>query len=102
MEEEKGISIGEIFKVIFKRIWWLVAATAAVMIVFVCVVQFWYNPNKQSYSASFVIRLPSDNAYPDGTTLRMSDSVLLENLQIIKDESLMPESKRTGKFAGCL
>lgn len=100
MEEEKGMSIGEIFKVILKRIWWVVAAAAAAMIVLVCVVQFWYNPNKQTYSASYEIRLPSGDAYPDGTTLRFSDSVLLENLQIIKDESLLPETKRTGKFAG--
>ncbi len=100
MEEEKGISLGEIFKVILKRIWWVVAATAAAMIVFVCVIQFWYNPNNQSYSATYEIRLPSGDAYPDGTTLRLADSVLLENLQIIKDETLLPESKRTGKFAG--
>lgn len=99
MEEEQGISLKEIFKIVFKRIWWVVAAAAAVMIVLVCLVQFWYNPNKQSYSASFDIRLPSGGSYPDGTTLRLADSVLLENLQIIKDESLLPESKRTGKFA---
>lgn len=99
MEEEKGISLGEIFKVIFKRIWWVVAAAAAVMIVLVCLVQFWYNPNKQSYTASFELRLPSGDTYPDGTALRLADSVLLENLQIIKDESLLPEAKRTGKFA---
>ncbi len=99
MEEEKGISISEIFKIIFKRIWWVVAVTAAVLILFVCLVKFWYNPSKQTYSASFDIRLPSDNVYPDGTELRFADSVLLESLQFIKDESLLPESKRTGKFA---
>lgn len=107
-EEEKGISIGEIFKIIFKRIWWVVAVTAAVMIAFVCVVQFWYNANEQSYSASFDIRLPSykenpdgtiSEEYPDGTVLKVSDSVLLENLQLIKNETFVAESQRTGKFS---
>ena len=108
MEEEKGISIGEIFKIIFKRVWWVVAVTAAVMIAFVCVVQFWYNVNDQKYTASFDIRLPSfeeksdgtiAEKYPDGTELKVADAILLENLQLIKDESLLPEANRTGKFA---
>lgn len=99
MEEDNGVSLGEIFKVIFKKVWWVVAVTAAVMIIFVCLIQFWFNPSKQMYSASFDIRLPSGNVYPDGTELRLEDSVLLENLQLIKDESLLSESKRTGNFA---
>jgi len=97
-EEEKGISIGEIFKVIFKRVWWVVGVTAAVMIIFVCLIQFWYNPSRQTYSASFDIRLPSGNSYPDGTELKLEDSVLLESLQLIKDDELLPEDKRTGQF----
>lgn len=107
-EEEKGISIGEIFKIIFKRVWWVVAVTAAVMIAFLCVVQFWYNAEKQVYTVSFDIRLPSfkenddgtiSEKYPDGTVLKVADSVLLENLQFIKDEIFLPESERTGKFS---
>lgn len=97
MEEEKGISIKEIFKIIFKRVWWVVGVTAAITIAFVCLIQFWYNPNNQTYSASFELRLPSGGSYPDGTTLRLSDSVLLENLQDIKDEKY--ESEKTGRFA---
>ena len=108
MEEEKGISIGEIFKVIFKRVWWVVAVTATVMIAFLCIIQFWYNANEQVYTASFDIRLPSykenpdgtiSEEYPDGTVLKVADSVLLENLQLIKDEVFLPESQRTGKFS---
>lgn len=107
-EEEKGISISEIFKVIFKRVWWVVGVTAAVLIVFTCIMQFLYNPSNQKYTTSYDIRLPSFKTntdgtvieeYPDGTQLKVSDSVLLENLQLIKNESLLPEDKRTGKFA---
>ena len=98
-EEEKGISIGEIFKVIFKRVWWVIGATAAVLIAFLCIIQFWYNPNEQTYSATYEVRLPSGNVYPDGTELDVGDAVLLSNLQIIKSESLLPEAERTGRFA---
>ncbi len=97
-EEERGISIGEIFKIIFRRVWWVIGVTAAVLLVFVCVVQFWYNPSRQTYSAQFELRLPSGSAYPDGTALRLSDSIRLENLEKIKDESLIPEAERKGTF----
>ena len=97
-EEEKGITLGDIFKVIFKRVWWVVGVTAAVLIAFVCVIQFWYNPSNQVYSAQFELRLPYGNTYPDGTALRLSDSVMLENLRIIKAESYLPEEERTGIF----
>ena len=97
-EEQKGITIGEIFKIIFNRIWWVVGVTAAVLVVFACVVQFWYNPEHQTYTVSYEVRLPSGNSYPDGTALQPDESVLLANLQLIKDESFLPEEQRTGKF----
>ena len=99
-EEERGITLSDIFKVIFKRIWWVVGATLAVMIAFVCLIQFWYNADRQTYSVTYEVRLPSGNAYPDGTELRVEDAILLSNLQIIKGEGMLPESERTGQFSG--
>ena len=99
MEEEKGISIGEVLKIIFKRVWWVLGATAAVTIAFVCIIQFWLNPENQTYSASYEISLPSGNENPDGTALNLEKSILLYNLQEIKSESLLPEENRTGRFA---
>jgi hypothetical protein len=85
MEEEKGVSIGEIFKVIFKRLWWVIGVTAAFLIIFVLVVQFVYNPSKETYSVSYEFNYPNSetNQYPDGTSFRRSDLISLATLQEI-------------------
>ena len=100
MQEESGVTVGAIFKIIFKRIWWAVGVTVAVAIAFACVIQFWYNSEKQTYSASYELVLPGGTGYPDGTALRPEESVILGNLQLIRDEGLLPEEERTGRFAG--
>jgi hypothetical protein len=86
MEEERGISIGEIFKVIFRRVWWVVGAIAACMIIFVLVVQFYYNPNNKTYSTTFTIDYPdiSSGLYPDGTLFRASDMIELSTLEAVQ------------------
>ncbi len=87
MEEEYGITLGEIFKIIFRRIWWVIGVTAAFMLVTVLLVQFWYNPSKQQYTVYYNIKFPGSGSgqYPDGTTLNVSDSVLFNSLNEIKE-----------------
>lgn len=97
-EEEKGITIGEIFKVIFGRVWWVIGVTAAILIAFVCVMEFWYNRNQREYIVRYEVRLPSGETYPDGEALTAQDSIALANLNMIKSEGYLPESDRTGKF----
>lgn len=97
-EEEKGITIGEIFKVIFGRVWWVIGVTAAILIAFVCVMEFWYNRNHREYIVQYEVRLPSGETYPDGQPLYAQDSIALANLNMIKSEGYLTESDRTGKF----
>ena len=85
--EEYGITIGELFKVIFKRIWWVIGVTVAVMAVAVLLVQLWYNPEERQYAISYDIRFPNSSSgqYPNGTELRVSDSILIDSLNNIKN-----------------
>ena len=84
--EEYGITLGEICRIIFRRVWWVIGVTAAFLLITVLLVQFWYNPNNRQYTVSYNIRFPdsSSGLYPDGTPLRMTDSVLLGSLTEIK------------------
>lgn len=85
-EEQQGLSICEIFKVIFKRIWWVVAVTAAVTIIAVLFMQLIYNRNKVAYNVSYELAYPGSgsNLYPDGTDFRLHDIVSFSTLEQIK------------------
>lgn len=99
--EEKGLTIGDIFKVIFKRVWWVVGSVAAFVLIAVLLLQFWYNPSNRNYTVNYDIRYANQNGYyPDGTILNVSDSILLENLQAIKNESFVASESKKGKFDG--
>jgi hypothetical protein len=91
MDEERGISLKEIFSVIFKRVWWLVGCVAAFAIIVVLFVQFYYNPSKRTYTIDYTIEYPdsASGQYPDGTAFRLSDIKSLATLEYIKstDES---------------
>ena len=50
-EREDGISLGEIFHVIFKKKWLLLGITIAFMLIFVVIVEAFYNPGKEEYQA---------------------------------------------------
>ncbi len=85
--EERGVSIAEIFKVIFKRVWWVIGVTAACLLIFVLIVQLWYNRQNQTYSVSYTIDFPGidEGNYPDGTPFRYSAAVSLAVLNDIVD-----------------
>ena len=85
MEEETGLSFGEILKVIFKRIWWVLGAMAIGVLVLVLCVELWYNKSREYYSISYEIVYPDSNGgkYPDGSTFLISDSVSKVTLESI-------------------
>lgn len=86
MEEEQGLTIGEIFKVIFKRVWWVIGVTAAALIVAVLLIQLIYNKGKVEYSVSYELVYPGSesNLYPDGTEFALSDIVSFATLESIQ------------------
>ena len=87
MEEENGLTLGEIFKVLLKRIWWMVGAVAAGILLVVLVTQLWYNKAKQTYSVQYDVVFPySENGkYPDGSDFLIGDMISLATLTAVKE-----------------
>ena len=87
MEEERGLTIGEIFKIIFRRIWWVVGATALCLIITVLVTQLWYNKSRQYYSVSYEVVFPeiASGKYPDNSDVLYSDCISYTTLTAIKN-----------------
>lgn len=85
--EESGLTLGEIFKVIFRRVWWVIGAMAVCLVALTLVVQFWYNKEKQVYSTSYEIVYPDNDSgkYPDGSDMFAGDSISLSTLTDIKN-----------------
>lgn len=92
--------MNNIFNVIKKRIWWILGAAIVFAVAFVCIIQFMYNPKKETYSAEFDLRLPGGGVYPDKTELWLEDIIKIENLLDVKNESYVPEAMRTNEYAG--
>ncbi|MDE6790149.1 MAG: hypothetical protein K2J61_00340 [Clostridia bacterium] len=93
MEEENGLSFMDILKVIFKRIWWVLGATAACLLIVVLIAQLWYNKREQYFSVNYEIVYPdsANGKYPDGSDLLASDAISLAALTSIKDGAYSAE-----------
>ena len=90
MEEENGLSLVEICKVILKRIWWVVGAAALGVILVVLVTQLWYNKAKQTFSVTYDVVFPNgeNGKYPDGSDFLIGDMISLETLTAIKESNV--------------
>lgn len=93
MEEDNGLSFMEILKVIFKRIWWVLGATAACLLIVVLITQLWYNKREQYFSVNYEIVYPdsANGKYPDGSDLLAADAISLTALTSIKDGAYSAE-----------
>ena len=91
MELEEGISIWEIFRVIFNRKWLLLIITVSITILGILAITLVVNKSKKVYTATFTLDYPgvSDNRYPDGTVFSYKEIITLDILESIKqsDES---------------
>lgn len=85
-KEEEGITLGELFKVIFKRVWILVAVTLAVAVIAIVAVALFINVNKKEYRLDYTLEFPGyeNLRYPDGTAFRQQDLISLQTLNAIK------------------
>lgn len=83
--ERKGLTVGEVFKIILKRKWLVLAITAAVLLVGVLFMELLYNPTKTTYTTYYNIEWPDKgSSYPDSTPFRYQDAISLETLEEIK------------------
>lgn len=91
-EENKGVSIGEIFRVIFsKKILALIIALA-VTVAGTLLMYFLYNSLKMNYETEFSMILPDleDKEYytfPDGSIMHYAEMVSYEELEAVKNSS---------------
>ena len=96
------MTLGEIFKVALKRIWWIVGATALALIIVVLVTQLWYNKGAQTYSLQYDIIYPySDNGkYPDGSDFLSADIISLDTLNAVKQRGELFSGLDVEKMVG--
>ena len=91
MEEEQGLTLSEIFRVILKRIWWALGAAALGLLVCVLIVNFLFNTKRTVYTLNYELIFPESEewVYPDGSAFKLSDVISQGNLEdVVKDEQL--------------
>lgn len=99
--EEKGITFGDIAKMIKKRVWWVVAVTLIVMIVATCLTAFVFNKGKDDYSLTFRLEYPNFESmeYPNGEVFNYETIIYAENLLAAKNSDKKFESIDLEKLA---
>lgn len=86
MEEESGITFGEICHLVKKRILWILGISVIVALVASLLFGFVINRGKNDYSVTFMVEFPgvSDRQYPDGTTFNHASMVYAAQLEAAK------------------
>lgn len=99
--EEKGITFGDIAKMIKKRVWLVVAVTLIVMIVATCLTAFVFNKGKDDYSLTFRLEYPNFESmeYPNGEVFNYETIIYAENLLAAKNSDKKFESIDLEKLA---
>lgn len=84
-ENENGISLGELFRIILKRIWYVLGVSVLAAVIAALCSAFIFDNTE--YHLGFNIAYPgrSTMKYPDGKPFYYSDIVSLESLQAAKD-----------------
>ncbi len=109
-EQTNGFTIGELCRMIVKRIWYVLGAAVLVALLTVLIVYFAVNPAERLYSMQFALVFPngSEPAYPDGEPFFYQDMVTKEHLDRVKggegladiDVDRMIRANDIGIFAG--
>lgn len=91
MDEEKteGVTMGDVFRIIKRRIWYILGATVLFTVVMVLILEFFINPMLSTYSMDFRLAFPagSEDVYPDGSPFFYQDIVSREFLTDAKNSS---------------
>ncbi|MDE6690773.1 MAG: hypothetical protein K2K04_02270, partial [Clostridia bacterium] len=86
-EKDNGLTLSDILKVIFRRVWWVIGAAAICLVVVTLVMQLWYNKNQQYYTLGYELIYPDSGSgkYPNGSDLFAEESISLGTLTDIKN-----------------
>ena len=102
MDEEKteGVTVGDVFRIIKRRIWYVLGATVLFTVVMVLILEFLINPMLSTYSMDFRLAFPagSEDVYPDGSPFFYQDIVSREFLTDAKNSSPSLSSVDTDKM----
>lgn len=85
--ENNGITIGEIFRIIGKKIWLAFGISVLAAVLAALVLGLWINPRHTEYTMEFVIVYPTQDtaSYPDGTPFSYRELISSDFLNAAKD-----------------
>lgn len=88
MEEEKGVSLADIFRMIFSQKWLALIIAAAITVIGVLGFTYIYNPRASVYTVRYKLNLPGGSngsyyKYPDGAIMYFNSIVSEESIQTI-------------------
>jgi len=86
-QEQEGLTLGEMFRVIFKHVKLFCIISVVTAAVLVLGILFVLNPARTSYTMEFNLTFPGmgSGRYPDGTAYRFSDMFSYDTLQTVKN-----------------
>ncbi len=84
---EDGISIGELFSIVWKKKIVIACITLVTMLAFAICTMVVLNPSKLNYESTFELRFPgiADEKYPSGILFDYRDIISDENLNLAKE-----------------
>lgn len=83
---EDGITVGELFHLIGKRIWYILGVSVLIALITGLAFAFGLNPKSKTYSLNFIVSYPSTDAmnYPDGSPFYYNDLISAASLEEAK------------------
>lgn len=99
-EKTEGVSFSEIFRILVKRVWYILGATAAFTVIVVLLLHYAINPLISTYTMDFTLIFPTqgDGAYPDGAPFFYQDVISAPFLTDAKNSDPQFSSLDTDKM----
>lgn len=87
MEEDRGISFGDILGMLKKHIWWILAASAVAALTVGLLFGLYFNKGKVTYKMTFMMQYPNSESktLPDGTPFHYQTVISSENIKAAKE-----------------
>lgn len=86
-ENEGGFTFSEFFRIVLKRIWWVLGISVAVALIVGLVNMYALTPGKIEYELTFMIEYPNsaDRLNPDGMPFRYESIIYSDRLNAVKE-----------------
>lgn len=86
-ENEGGFTFSEFFRIVLKKIWWVLGISVAVALIVGLVNMYALKPGKIEYELTFMIEYPNsaDRLNPDGTPFRYESIIYSDRLNAVKE-----------------